>query len=304
MPASPALASNPLQTNPDAPRALVVRAAGTNCDAEMVRAFQLAGATAQLIHLDRLIDNPQLISDADLLGFPGGFSYGDDVASGRIFAAKLKAALWPALRDAARKGVPMIAACNGFQILVQSGLLPGPASTNALTWPDHPPAQELALAHNHTPPPGRGGGFTDRWCRVEPDPTSVCIWTKGLLDPLAKLPPLTRRDVCMLPVAHGEGRLVASSPSVIERLRTNGQIALRYAKDENPNGSTDDIAGICDPSGRIFGLMPHPERYLDWTRHPFWTALDSAAKTGDTPGLMMFKNAVNLVKSQIPAGAR
>ncbi len=273
-----------------APSAIVIRTAGTNCDAELLRAFTLAGARATLIHLDALIASPEILQDADLIGFPGGFSYGDDIASGRIFAAKLKAKLWPALRAAAQRGVPMIGACNGFQILVQAGLLPGPIATTPdvenLQWPDSPPEQELALAHN------AGGRFIDRWCSFDVDPTSRCIWTAGLADDFAVLPPVVQREIFRLPIAHGEGRVVPRSPEVIDRLRAAGQIPLRYSKGDNPNASADDIIGVCDPSGRIFGLMPHPERYLEWNRHPFWTSLDPSVRAMETPGLRMFKNAV------------
>lgn len=259
-------------------RALVLRAAGTNCDTEMARAFERAGASAQTLHLERLVAEPALIDGFDLLGFPGGFSFGDDIASGRIFAMKLRRSLYPALRAAALRGVPMIAACNGFQIITQAGLLPGPAAGEP--WPtDAPPAQEVTLTFN------AGGRFIDRWCRVLPDPASPCIWTRGLAERFGP-------DTLTLPIAHGEGRFVAATEDTLQRLAAAGQIALRYAPADNPNGSTADIAGICDASGRIFGLMPHPERYLDWSRHPYWTRLAPDARAGDPPGLLMFRNAV------------
>jgi phosphoribosylformylglycinamidine synthase len=220
-----------------------------------------------------LIETPSLLERADLVGFPGGFSYGDDIASGRIFAMRLRERLWPALRSAAARGCPMIAACNGFQIIVQAGLLPGPEVAGQ--WGETPGEQLTSLAHN------AGGRFVDTWVGVRADPASVCVWTKGLeFDAQAM----------MLPIAHGEGRFVTRDAGVLEQLKARGQVALRYT--ENPNGSSDDIAGICDASGRIFGLMPHPERYLDWTRHPFWTRLSEKTRAGDTPGLAMFRNAV------------
>lgn len=261
------------------PNALVIRAAGTNCDAEMVRAFELAGARCDLVHVDRLIDEPRRVEDYDLIGFPGGFSFGDDVASGRIFALRLRLHLYPALRDAARRGVLMIGACNGFQVLTQAGLLPGPEAE----WPEQPPRQETTLTFNS------GGAFIDRWVRVEPEPVSVCVWTRGLAERFAGP---RAAETLWLPIAHGEGRFVAESPAVLDRLRAGGQIALRYAPDDNANGSTDRVAGICDRSGRIFGLMPHPERYLEWNRHPWWTRLDAQTASGPTPGLMVFRNAV------------
>lgn len=272
---------------PPSPRALVIRAAGTNCDAEMCLAFEMAGASVALVHVDRLIADPKQIDGFDLIGFPGGFSYGDDIASGRILAMKLREKLYPALREAAQRGCPMIGACNGFQVLVQVGLLPGPAGgAGGEDWPiDAAPMQTTSLAHNS------GGRFMDQWVRVRPNPESPCIWTKGLAEAF----PDPQSEVMTLPIAHGEGRFITSSPAVLDALKANGQIALTYV--ENPNGSEADIAGICDPSGRIFGLMPHPERYLDWTRHPFWTRLSASTRAGaTTPGLMMFQNAVRAVE--------
>lgn len=271
---------------PQAPRTVVVRAPGTNCDSEMCRAFEIAGSKVDLVHIDRLIAEPSIIESADLLGFPGGFSYGDDVASGRILAVRLRERLYPALRAAAERGVPMIGACNGFQVLVQVGLLPGPAAGEA--WPtDSAPGQRCALTHNHS------GRFIDRWVRVLPEANSVCVWTRGLVttqDVGAGRP----AETMMLPIAHGEGRFVAQSPGLLDELRQTRQIALRYA--EPVNGSDDDIAGICDATGRIFGLMPHPERYLSWQSHPFWTRLadDVRSPDRDTPGLRMFRNAVEV----------
>lgn len=264
------------------PHALILRAPGTNCDQEMVRAFQMAGATTDLVHVDRVIASPERLEDAHLLGFPGGFSYGDDLASGRLFALKLRERLWPALRAAVERGVLVIGACNGFQVLVQAGLLPGPASAGE-EWPEHPPAQVTALTFN------AGGRFMDRWVGVAPVDESVCVWTRGLIEQFGGADG-SAADVMMLPIAHGEGRFVAKSAAVLERLQRQGQVALRYR--ENVNGSEDAIAGICDPSGRVLGLMPHPERYLDWTRHPYWTRLAPGAARGDTPGLAMFRNAV------------
>ncbi|MBX3359454.1 MAG: phosphoribosylformylglycinamidine synthase subunit PurQ [Phycisphaeraceae bacterium] len=283
---------------PSSPRALVIRAAGTNCDSEMVRAFELAGARVDLVHLDRLTAEPQRLDDFDLFGFPGGFSYGDDIASGRLFAVRLRERLYPALRAAAERHAPMIGACNGFQVLVQVGLLPGPMPP-ASTWPEAPPVQTCALAHNVLP--AGGSGFVDRWVRVDPNPKSPCIWTRPLVDAFRADPARAER-LLRLPIAHGEGRFVTHSPAELDAIESNHQVALRYASWEggtdNPNGSSGSaggVAGICDASGRIFGLMPHPERYLDWNRHPFWTRLEESDRRGDTPGLMMFRAAVETV---------
>lgn len=269
------------------PRAIVLRTAGTNCDAEMVRAFELAGARADLIHLDALIDQPHRLEEYDLLGFPGGFSYGDDIASGRIFAMKVRERLYPAVRDAARRGCPMIGACNGFQVMVQAGLLPGPPEGD--DWPDtEAPTPTLALTDNAK------ARFVDDWVAMDTVVRSRCIWTAPWAE-LAQRPEAS--ETLILPVAHGEGRLVARSPDLVAALEAGGQIALRYR--DNYNGSEGAIAGVCDATGRIFGLMPHPERYLEWNRHPRWTRLPASVRRGDTPGLMMFRAAV-----EAAAGAR
>ncbi|MGE3107537.1 MAG: phosphoribosylformylglycinamidine synthase subunit PurQ [Phycisphaerales bacterium] len=267
------------------PRALVIRTAGTNCDAEMIRAFQLAGASTDLLHLERLIADPARLESYDLLGFPGGFSYGDDVASGRLFAMRARERLYPALRSAALRGCPMIGACNGFQVMVQVGLLPGPGTGGSdPRWPaDRAPDQTVALSHNS------GGSFIDQWVRVEFPAESRCVWTAGIAD---RFKPSLRDDVLRLPIAHGEGRFIPATGALLSAIESGGQVAVRYI--DNVNGSANAIAGICDSSGRIFALMPHPERYLSWLHHPYWTRLGSEIRSGglETPGLMMFRNAV------------
>ncbi len=259
-----------------APRALVIRTAGTNCDAEMVRAFELAGAAPDLLHVDALAADPARTDDYQLIGFPGGFSYGDDIASGRVLAMKLREKLYPALRDAAERGALMIGVCNGFQVMVQIGLLPGPEGA---VWPDSvPPQPSVALENNAS------ARFIDRWVRVEPNPDSPCVWTRDLWHDDA-----TDSDAMLLPVAHGEGRFTATD-AVIRDLEERNLIALRYAEDIN--GSASAIAGICDSTGRLFALMPHPERYTSWRQHPHATRLAPAMRDHDAPGLRVFKNAV------------
>jgi len=255
------------------PNALVIRTAGTNCDVELCRAFTLGGAGVELVHLERLIADPTQIAKFDLIGFPGGFSYGDDIASGRILAMHTREKLLPELNKAAHRGVPMIGICNGFQVMVQIGLLPG--------FDDHP--QCVALTENE------GGRFIDQWVEMVPDSASNCIWTRRLLDQPDSEP-------ILYPIAHGEGRFVTNDHATLEKLQANNQIALRYGSDIN--GSVDGIAGICDPTGRIFGLMPHPERALDWNRHPFFTRLDAGTKQQPTPGLSIFTSAIEAVAKQ------
>lgn len=256
-------------------RALVIVTAGTNCDLELAEAFRLAGAAPETVHLQRLIDAPALMDRYELIGLPGGFSYGDAVAAGRIQAQLIRRHLYDRFTRAIERGVPIFAPCNGFQVAVQAGLLPGPALGEP--WPTEPALPTAALADNAI------GRFADCWTRVEFPADSRCIWTQGLDDDDERL--------ARLPCAHGEGRFVADE-SLLARLRANGQVALRYAEGDNFNGSADRIAGICDASGLVFGLMPHPERFTRWTQHPFWTRLDDAAMHGEPLGLRMFRNAV------------
>ena len=257
------------------PRALVVTAPGINCDGELALAFAEAGARPEQILFERLRRDPSLLDDFDLIGLPGGFSYGDDAGAGRIFAQLIRKHLYPALAAAIDRGVPMIAPCNGFQVAVQAGLLPGPDS--GADWPPEPAPPIVALA------PNSAGRFRDDWTKVEIPTDTRCIWTAGLsaVDPSVRL----------LPSAHGEGRLVAD-PSILERLEQEGRIAVRYGDGENFNGSSGAIAGICDSSGLVLGLMPHPERYTRWSQHPTWTRLPAAFRSQDPLGLLMFRNAV------------
>jgi len=268
------------------PRALIITAPGINCDLELVHAFELAGAAPETHLLRDLMARPSIIDSFDLIGLPGGFSYGDDVAAGRIMAQLIRRSIYPALAAAIERRVPMICPCNGFQIAVQTGLLPGAATSHS----KQPPRPVVALAENED------ARFHDRWTRVEVPSNTRCLWTRGLeLD----------AETGLLPSAHGEGRFVAPD-AIVADLEHHGQVALRYAEGDNFNGSIARIAGICDESGLVFGLMPHPERYTRWTQHPWWTRLDPERRRGITPGLAIFKNAVDWVKAGrlAPASAR
>jgi phosphoribosylformylglycinamidine synthase len=241
------------------PRVLILRSAGTNCDVELSHAFARAGADPTPMHLNTLVADPAALHGFDLLGIPGGFSYGDDIAAGRILANRVRHRLMDDLRRFVADGKPVIGICNGFQVLIKTGLLPGLADQ---------PGQVATLADNARP------RFVDRWVKLRVDPASRCIWTRGL-------------DELALCIAHGEGRFVAPEP-ILDALEAHGQVPLRYT--DNPNGSMRDIAGVCDPTGMVLGLMPHPERNQHPTNDPQWTR---AAKLDDTPpGLRMFINAV------------
>lgn len=220
----------------------------------------MAGAEVSLVHLDRVVEDPELIDQHQIIAFPGGFSYGDDIASGRIFAMKVRSALADRLRAAVGQGALVLGVCNGFQVLVQAGLLPGIR---------HEPSAALVL--NDT------GRFRDDWATLEVDPGSNCVWTQGIGSSIE------------IPYANGEGRFVCSQ-QMLDEIESSGQVALRYT--DTLNGSMRRIAGICDPTGRVLGLMPHPERFLDWTRHPHWTRLDPEERRDATPGLKMFQNAI------------
>jgi phosphoribosylformylglycinamidine synthase len=264
------------------PSALVITTAGINCDRELAHAFTLAGAEPELVHLNRLIADPSLVEGYDLIGLPGGFSYGDAVAAGRIAAALIRQHLYATLVRAVERGVPVIAPCNGFQIACQVGLLPGPATGEP--WPATPPRPTVSLADNES------ARFVDRWVRVEVPLAGRCIWTEGLDGMDA--------EVGLLPVAHGEGRFVPGSEQLLEQLERDERLALRYAADDNPNGSVGDIAGICDATGLVLGLMPHPERYTSFFQHPFWTRLEAGTRTGTPLGLAMFRNAVKRARQR------
>lgn len=244
------------------PKVLVLRAAGTNCDVETAYAFSLVGAEPTTLHINRLRENHHLLRDFQVLAIPGGFSYGDDVASGRIYANELMSALRDELLAFVDRGGFAIGICNGFQVLIKAGLLPRL---------DNSAVQQATLTDNTS------GVYTDRWVRLQGN-ASRCQW-------------ISDDTEIELPIAHAEGRFVAE-PEVIDRLDKAGQIAIRYSAGTNPNGSTSDIAGICDPTGRVFGLMPHPERFLRWENHPRWTR-EVRRPEGD--GVRFFRQAIRRI---------
>jgi phosphoribosylformylglycinamidine synthase len=252
-------------------RVLILRAAGTNCDLETQHAWELAGAQAQRVHIRQLIGSPQRLNEYQVLTIPGGFSYGDDIAAGRIFAAQARRHLLGALVDFIAAGRLVLGICNGFQVLVQLGVLPfGRPGERAV----------CSVAPNEPP------GFQDRW---------VYLAARG--DRCAFL---ERGRSYEMPIAHGEGRVVFAGPEYLERAAAGGHHALVYGsppdgapnvhgEPHNPNGSQADIAGLCDETGRVLGLMPHPERFVTWTQHPCWTSQPARA-AGD--GLALFQRAV------------
>jgi len=265
------------------PRTLILRTAGTNCDQETAHAFQLAGADTNPVHINQLLSNPGLLDDYQMIAVPGGFSYGDDIAAGKILANQIIHHLRDAFRDFIAAGKPIIGVCNGFQVLVKTDLLPGVMAGRT--------GQTATLAHNDS------GRFIDRWVHLAPRP-SRCIWTRDL------------PAVFELPIAHGEGKFVPADDQVRRALHDNQQIALVYSRPDgtpaggdtsaNPNGSVDDIAGVCDSTGLVFGLMPHPERYVSALQHYAWTRQASLPET--VIGLQFFRNAVRHVHETLGAG--
>lgn len=259
-------------------KALILTGYGINCDLETQRAFQAAGAQADRVHLNDLIEEPARLEHYHAMAFPGGFSFGDDVASGKILANRLRYRLGGALAQFVKDGKLAIGICNGFQVMVKMGLLP---------LFDGAFAQEVTLTHNDS------GRFDNRWVRLAPAGNTVCVWLKNT-GPLE------------LPIRHGEGKFVPRDNAVLDRLIEGGQVALRYARPggqlaagefpHNPNGSTDDIAGICDPSGRILGMMPHPEAFIDPLNHPRWTREEPAEEGA---GLRLFRNAVDFIRDNL-----
>jgi len=235
-------------------RVLVLRAAGTNCDRETAHAFERVGATAEARHVNELLADPTLLRDYKILVIPGGFSYGDDVAAGRVLATELKQRILPETWRFVGNGGLVLGICNGFQVLVKMGLLPG--------WDE----QVVTLTHNDS------HRYQDEWVDLDVVSSRCEFVVDG--------------QEFTFPIAHAEGKFVADD-ATLARLEETGQVVFRYRR--NPNGSLNDIAGICDMTGRVLGLMPHPERHLEPWHHPYWTRRGLAE---EPDGLHFFRRAV------------
>jgi phosphoribosylformylglycinamidine synthase len=241
---------------------LILRAPGTNGDQETAYAFQRAGAKfTEIVHINRIFEKPETLQQTDILCIPGGYSFGDDIGAGKIFATKIQHSLYEPMHTLHQAGKLILGIGNGFQVLLKSGLL-GDPNNMALTW--------------NTPPQ-----FSDRWVHLQTNP-SKCIFLQGI-------------ETLYLPIAHAEGRFVTRVPEDLLALQAKQQLPLYYTSADNPNGSTGNIAGTCDETGRIFGLMPHPERYIDSLQHPHWTRLGTLPSEGD--GLALFRNAVQYARA-------
>ncbi|MGA9138746.1 MAG: phosphoribosylformylglycinamidine synthase subunit PurQ [Methanocella sp.] len=273
-------------------KSLVITGYGINCEYETAYANTLAGADATIAHINDVIDGQYRLEDYQILNFPGGWSYGDDLGSGKAFANKLLYARTPdgPLVDQVLKfidnGKLVIGICNGFQILVKMGMLPAMdkdyrTQTSTLFFNDH--------------------GFRDSWVKLKVNTKSPCVFTKGI-------------EALDAPIRHGEGKFIPESRQMLDRLTRNGQVVLQYVDrfgrptqefPANPNGSMDAIAGICDETGRVFGLMPHPEAFNHMTNHPHYTRMREEAARKNLPlkeegeGIRIWRNAVDYARQNL-----
>ncbi|MCL6634282.1 MAG: phosphoribosylformylglycinamidine synthase I [Peptococcaceae bacterium] len=255
------------------PRVCVLRTDGINCDEETFYAFEKAGAQCRMVHVNQLRKGDERLASYQILALPGGFSYGDDVHSGKILAVELTSFLKDQLTEFVDAGKLVIGICNGFQVLVRTGLLP-----------DREPGKiKATLMANDS------GHFECRWVNLLVE-RSHCIFTRGM-----------EGSVLSIQVAHGEGRFY-TGPDTLQEIENQGQVVFRYAGPDgrptvlypaNPNGSLNAIAGICDATGRIMGMMPHPERYVEKTQHPNWRRTPDSVKPH---GLAIFRNAVEYAR--------
>ncbi|NYZ76890.1 phosphoribosylformylglycinamidine synthase subunit PurQ [Candidatus Micrarchaeota archaeon] len=246
-------------------KALVLTGYGINCEQESKYAFEKSGGIADIMHINSVIENPKILDGYGLLFFPGGFSFGDDLGSGKVLANKLKYKLYDPIKDFVNSKKLVIGVCNGFQVLVKLGVLPKPDFV-----------QRATLSGNDS------GKFEDRWVFLKVNQQSPCLFTTGM-------------DYLLLPVRHGEGKFIAPEP-VLNEIRGKNLVALQYVDRHgkpagypyNPNGSVENIAGICDETGGIFGLMPHPEAFNMPQNCPYWPL----GGVKEAMGLRIFKNAV------------
>lgn len=265
-------------------KVIILRTAGTNCDKETAFAFKMAGASPELVHINELSSGRRNLEEFEILAIPGGFTYGDDIASGKILANELKFAMEEDIERFINSGKLMIGICNGFQVLVKAGLLPN------LTGDFKTIEATLTLNDSNK--------FEDRWVYLK-KPEDIkqrtkCVWTKGI------------NGIIRLPVAHGEGKFVPRDKKIFARLKADGLVVFKYVDHfgrkrgypYNPNGAVAGIAGICDTTGRIFGLMPHPERHLSVYQDPEWTR-KNIKKEGKGAGFKIFKNGVDFAKKHL-----
>jgi len=253
-------------------RALVLTGYGINCENESRYAVVKSGGAADILHVNRLLDNPKLLENYNMLFIPGGFSFGDDLGSGKVFGNKMKFRLREPLEAFIGSGKLILGVCNGFQVLAKMGMLPEPDFT-----------QRVSLIANDS------GHFEDRWVILKGNLSSPCVFTRGI-------------DALLVPVRHGEGKFVTRDDAVLGQLKEKNQVVFQYVDEHgslagyphNPNGSMENIAGICDATGRIFGMMPHPEAFNMPENCPYWVK----GSVKEALGLRLFKNAVQYAQEK------
>ena len=256
------------------PKVLILRTAGTNCDYETRYAFEKAGAKVDVVHINTLLANKKVLRDYQILTLPGGFTYGDDVSAGKILANQIRYQLGEDIKSFVNGKKLILGICNGFQTLTKAGFLPS----------FHKNDQDATLTFNDS------NRFEDRWVYLK-----VCS-NKSLFIKDQDMPAL------YLPVAHGEGKFITRNETVLNTILMNHQVIFQYVNEcgeetgypWNPAGSIQNIAGICDPTGQVLCMMPHPERHVEPTQHPRWTR-SGLKEWGD--GFVIFKNAVHYVKT-------
>jgi phosphoribosylformylglycinamidine synthase len=270
------------------PKVLILRAAGINRDTDAAAAVELAGGRPDCVHINRVAAGDVRLADYAMLVVPGGFSYGDHLGAGKLLAVDLMERLGDQLAAFVADGRPVLGICNGFQVLVKAGVLPGTRSGERRAQnsgeneasPLPAPRSLLVTLTDNT-----SGRFECRWVHLAAESSSPCLFTRGIDRPIE------------VPVAHGEGRVAVRGPETLDELRARGHVALRYVAPDggpapyplNPNGSAGDIAGICNAQGNVLGLMPHPEDAVLPHQHPRWTR-EPRRQQGD--GLALFQNAI------------
>jgi phosphoribosylformylglycinamidine synthase len=253
-------------------KALVLYGFGINCENESRYAIEKSGGKADILHLNSVLERPKVLEEYNMLMIPGGFSFGDDLGSGKVFGNKMKLRLRDQLAEFTKADKLVMGICNGFQVMVKMGLLPEPDFT-----------QRVSLTTNDS------GHYEDRWVFLKGNPASPCVFTKGI-------------GAILVPVRHGEGKFIPKDASVMEDLKKNGQVVFQYTDENgrpagypyNPNGSIENVAGICDRTGRIFGMMPHPEAFNIVENCPYWVR----GTVKEPLGLRLFKNAVTYMEGK------
>ncbi|MFA4815102.1 MAG: phosphoribosylformylglycinamidine synthase I [Candidatus Gracilibacteria bacterium] len=262
------------------PKVLIFAGYGLNCEEETRFVFEKAGAEGDIVHVNDLIDGRKKLDDYQILAFPGGFSYGDDTGSGNAYANKVRYNLWDDLLKFIQQDKLIIGICNGCQILANLGLVPALGGRYG--------DRQMALMHNNT------ARYECRWVDMKVQ-SQKCVWTRGM-------------DRLRCPVSHGEGRFYAE-PEIIQALNAQDQVAFRYVKEDgspanqefpfSPNGAVEDIAAVCDGSGKILAIMPHPERNWSPYNQDDWTLTQEKVKRGllpslpeEGPGMKIFENGV------------